>query len=89
VQYSGYGAASPYGGFGGYYGFAIGNLSTPGYYTTNSKYFLEAKLFDLQTDDLLMSIQSMAQNPKAIEMSSKKYVETLVQTIKELNIRKK
>jgi hypothetical protein len=89
VQYSGYGAASPYGGFGGYYGFAIGNLSEPGYYTTNSKYFLEAKLFDLKTDDLLMSIQSMAQNPAEIEKSSKKYVETLVETIRDLNIRKK
>jgi hypothetical protein len=89
VQYSGYGAASPYGGFGGYYGFAIGNLSEPGYYTTNNKYFLEAKLFDLNSDELLMSIQSMAQNPAIIQKSSKKYVETLVQTIRDMKIRKK
>ena len=89
VQYSGYNAASPYGGFGGYYGFAIGNLSTPGYYTTNSKYFLEAKLFDLKTDDLLLSIQSMAKNPKTLEKSSRKYVETLMETIKDLKVRGK
>ncbi len=89
VQYSGYSAASPYGGFGGYYGFAIGNLSTPGYYTTNNKYFLEAKLFDLKTDQLLLSIQTKAQNPAEIEKSSKKYVETLMNTIKDLNVRKK
>jgi hypothetical protein len=38
---------------------------------------------------LLMSIQSMAQNPAEIEKSSKKYVETLVETIRDLNIRKK
>jgi hypothetical protein len=36
-----------------------------------------------------MSIQSMATNPAEIEKSSKKYVQTLVQTIKDLNIRKK
>jgi len=88
VQYSGYSAASPYGGFGGYYGFAIGNLSTPGYYSTTSKYFLEAKLFDLKTDDLLLSIQSMAKNPKEIEKSSKKYVETVMGTIKDMKLRK-
>jgi hypothetical protein len=89
MQASGYNAISPYGGFGGYYGFAVGNLSTPGYYSTNSKYFLEAKLFNLKTDELLMSIQSMATNPQEIEKSSKKYVQTLMQTIKDLNIRKK
>ena len=89
VQYSGYGAASPYGGFGGYYGFAIGNLSTPGYYSTTSKYFLEAKLFNLKNDDLLLSIQSMAKNPKAIEKSSRQYVETVMETIKDMKVREK
>ena len=89
VQYSGYSAMSPYGGFGGYYGFAIGNLSTPGYYTTNSKYFIESKLFDLKTDETLLSIQSKVTNPDDIQKSSRRYVATVMQTIKDLKVRGK
>jgi len=89
VQYSGYGAASPYGGFGGYYGFAIGNLSTPGYYSTTSKYFLESKLFDLNSDETLLSIQSKVTDPSDVARATKKYTETIMETIKDLNIRKK
>ena len=92
VQHSGYSAmntAGRYGGFGGYYGFAIGNLSTPGYYSTDSKYFLEAKLFDLKTDELLLSIQTKAQNPSNIEKSVQKYTESLMKAINDLGLRKK
>jgi len=92
MQYSGYNAArsgyGPYGGFGGYYGFAIGNLSTPGYYTTNSKYFIETKLFDLNTDETLLSMQSKVANPDDIKKASQKYVESVVKTIKDLKVRK-
>jgi hypothetical protein len=91
VQYSGYGAAAsgygPYGGFGGYYGFAIGNLSQPGYYTTSSKYFIECKLFDLKTDETLLSMQSKVTNPSEIEKSSKAFVQSVVETIRDMKIR--
>ena len=92
VQYSGYSGmhpTGPYGGFGGYYGFAIGNLSTPGYYSTDSKYFIEAKLFDLNTDELLLSIQTKAENPSDIEKSCKKYTESVMKAINDLGLRKK
>jgi hypothetical protein len=83
----GYGNYGPYGGFGGYYGFCVGNLSSPGYYSTNNKYFIEAKLFDLKSDTLLLSIQSKATNPGRIEKSSKQYTETLMEEFK--NLRKR
>jgi hypothetical protein len=82
----GYGA---YGGFGGYYGYASSTMSTPGYYTTDKKYFLEAKMFSLKTDDLLLSIQSKADNPDHIEKSSKQYIETLMDEIELLTLKKK
>ena len=90
VQYSGYSAtmpAGPYGGFGGYYGFCINTMSTEGYYTTTSKYFLESKLFTVNTDETLLSIQSKVANPKTLERASKEYTESLMQTIRDLKIR--
>ena len=84
-SYGGYGAyGGPYGGFGGYYGYAVSTVSTPGYYTTDNEYFIEAKLFDLKTDDLLLSIQSKAKNPGEISKASKEYTETLMEEIKKM-----
>jgi hypothetical protein len=82
----GYGA---YGGFGGYYSYASSTMSTPGYYTTDKKYFLEAKMFSLKTDDLLLSIQTKADNPDHIEESSKQYIGTLMDEIEILTLKKK
>jgi hypothetical protein len=91
LQYSGYSAAAPagpYGGFGGYYGFCINTMSTEGYYTTTSKYFLETKLFTVNSDETLLSIQSKVSNPKTLERASKEYTQSLMQTIRDLKIRK-
>lgn len=83
--YGGYGAyGGPYGGFGGYYGYAVSTVSTPGYYTTDKEYFIEAKLFDIKSDELLFSIQSTAKNPGEISKSSKEYTETLMEEIKKM-----
>lgn len=87
--YGGYGAYGPYGGFGGYYGYAVSTMSTPGYYKTDNKYFLEAKMFDLKTEELLFSIQTKADNPGAIQQSSKEYTQTIMDEIKELTKKKK
>jgi len=82
--YGGYGAHGAYGGFGGYYGYTVSTMGNPGYYTTDNKYFIEAKLFDFKTDELLMSVQSKATNPDAIEKSSKLYTETLMEEVDKL-----
>jgi hypothetical protein len=87
--YGGYGAMGTYGGFGGYYGYAVNTFSTPGYYTTDNKYFIEGKLFEIKTDETLFSIQSKADNPSGIEKSSKKYTEILMKEIDEMKKQKK
>ena len=89
-SYAGYGGFTPYGvygGFGGYYGYAVNTMTTPGYYTTTSKYFVEAKVFDLKTDETLMSMQTKVENPETIEKTSKAYTDLFVEEIKD--IRKK
>ena len=87
--YGGYGATGMYGGFGGYYGYAVSTMSTPGYYTTDQKYFIEGKLFDMKTEDVMLSIQSKADNPEGIEKSSKQYTKTLMEEVKNLKLRQK
>jgi hypothetical protein len=87
--YGGFGAYGGYGGFGGYYGYSSSIMSTPGHYTTDKTYFLEAKLFDIKTEELLLSIQSKAVNPGKISTSSKAYTQTLVEEIKSLGLGKK
>jgi hypothetical protein len=87
--YGGYGAYGMYGGFGGYYGYAVNTMSTPGYYTTDKKYFIEGKLFDMKTEEVLLSIQTKADNPSGIEKSSKQYTKTLMEEVKRLNLRQK
>jgi len=87
--YAGYPAYGAYGGFGGYYGYVCTTVTTPGYYTTTNKYFIEGKLFDLKTDELLFSIQSKAKNPKGIAEASKEYTELLMEEIKKMKSEKK
>ena len=87
APYGGYGGA--YGGFGGYYSYTVNIISTPGYYTTDNTYFIEGKLFELKTGELLLSVQSKASNPSGIEKSSKEYTVSLMDEINSLTKRKK
>ena len=76
-------AYGPYGGFGGYYGYAITTMTSPGYYTTTNKYFVEAKVFDLKTDETLMTTQTKVTNPESIQKASKKYADLFVEEVKD------
>jgi hypothetical protein len=71
----------PYGGFGGYYGYAVTTMTSPGYYTTKTKYFVEAKVFDIKTDETLLTTQTKVTNPKSIEKASKQYTDLFVEEI--------
>ncbi|MHA4847693.1 hypothetical protein ACX0G7_26235 [Flavitalea antarctica] len=87
--YGGYGPHSAYGGFGGYYSYAVSTVGSPGYYQTDKKYFIEAKMFDLKTEELLFSVQTEANNPAYIATSSKEYTAAVMKEIKRLNLQKK
>jgi len=81
--YSPYSMYPYYGSFGGYYSFNQ-SMYQPGYYQTDSKYFLEGNLYNVQTGDLLMSIQTKADNPESIKKSSKKYTQLLIDEVNRL-----
>lgn len=76
-----------YGMFGGYYGYSSAMYS-PGYYSTDKTYFLESNLYDARTEELLLSVQSKADNPPAIQKSSKIYTESLIKELESLGFLK-
>jgi hypothetical protein len=68
-----------YAGFGGYYGYAYGAYySSPGYYTEDKTYFMEARLFDVASENMIWSAQSEAYNPSKIDKFSRDYTALLV-----------
>lgn len=56
-----------YGGFGAYYAYGYNNFYTPGYYTDDKIYYLEANLYDTATEKLVWSAQSKTYNPTSLD----------------------
>ena len=79
--YGGYGPYGSYGAYGtgfyGYYNYWQPTLYSPGYWTTDKTYFIEANAYDAETQQLIWSVQSKADNPSGIEKSSREYTEML------------
>jgi len=78
--YTPYNSYGYYGNFGNYYAYGA-TMYSPGYYTTDKTYFIESNLFDVKTEDLVMSIQSKAENPSGIEKASQEYMKTIVSEV--------
>jgi len=75
------GAFVPYAGYGytysGYYAYTP-TFYSPGYYTTDKTYFIESNLFNADTEQMLISMQSKVVNPPDIVKASKQYTKILV-----------
>jgi hypothetical protein len=75
------GSAYPMAGYGfrGYYG-AYGAMAySPGYYTTDKTYFIEIKLFDVKSGDMVWSAQSETTNPGKIETAAMEFAKVVVE----------
>lgn len=84
--YMGYGGY----GFGGYYGYMAPSIySTPGYTTTDKTYFMEARLFEAASENMVWSAQSEAYNPSKIDKFSKDYSSMLVEQMQKDLVAKK
>jgi hypothetical protein len=79
--YGGYGPYGSYGAYGtgfyGYYNYWQPTIYSPGYWQTDKTYFIEANAYDAETQQIIWSVQSKADNPSGIEKSSKEYTELL------------
>jgi hypothetical protein len=71
-----------YGSYYGYYNHYYPQVYSPGYYSVDKTYYLEANLFDLKADRLLWSIQSEASNPKSLPDWFEKYSYMLMSHLK-------
>ena len=78
-----------YGNFYGYYSNYYATASTPGYYTHDKEYFIQGNLYDLETEALMVSVQSKIFNPSSIEKFSKAYAKEVFQQMQDEGLLKK
>ena len=86
VGYAPYGGYGPYGSYGaygtgfyGYYSYWYGTIYDAGYYTTDNTYFIEANAYDAETQQVIWSVQSKADNPSNIEKTTRQYTDMLME----------
>ncbi len=66
-----------YGSYWGYYGYYSTQVYSPGYYTTNKVYTMEAALYDLSTEQLVWSARSETVDPTSVNSFSREYSEVV------------
>lgn len=71
-----------YGSYYGYYSYHYPHVYSPGYYSSDNTYYIETNFYDLESDLLLWSIQSEANNPSSIESWFKEYSYLLLSELK-------
>jgi hypothetical protein len=74
------GSAYPMAGYGfrGYYRSFGAMAYSPGYYTTDKSYFVEIKLFDVKSGDMIWSAQSQTTNPGKLETAAMDFARVVV-----------
>lgn len=82
-----YAPFSPYyGRFWGYYNWRYGSIYEPGYYTNNTKYFLESNLYDLKDKKMIYSAQSESFDPPSAERLAVVYTQKIVKDMVKQNL---
>lgn len=70
-----------HGRFWSYYGTYNPYMYDPGYYTTDKNYYLEANLYDTETEQLVWSCQSETTNPSSLEKFSTSFAKAVVEQL--------
>ncbi|KPQ13136.1 MAG: hypothetical protein HLUCCX10_13935 [Algoriphagus marincola HL-49] len=70
-----------YGRFWPYYNTYSPLMYEPGYYTTDKNYYLEANLYDANTEELIWSTQSETTNPTSLEDFSTAFANSIVKQL--------
>jgi hypothetical protein len=71
-----------YGSYYGYYNYYSPHVYSPGYYSSDKTYYIESNFYDLESDQLLWSIQSEAYNPSSLERWYNEYTYNLLKELK-------
>jgi hypothetical protein len=64
--------------FWGYYNTMYSRIYSPGYYTTETRYFWESNLYDMSLKDLLYSVQTESFDPASSESLAHEYGKLIV-----------
>jgi hypothetical protein len=72
-----------YGSYYGYYNHYYPQVYSPGYYSSDKTYYIETNFYDIESDQLLWSIQSEAYNPTSIDTWFDKYSYDLLKELKD------
>lgn len=62
----------------GYYSTMYGRIYEPGYYAENTKYFWESNLYDLNTKQLIYSVQTESFDPSSAESLAHEYGKIII-----------
>ena len=75
--------------FWGYYSNMYGRVYSPGYYTTDTKYFWESNFYNLDTKELLYSAQSQSFDPQSAATMGHEYGLMIVKNMVKNNVLQK
>lgn len=64
--------------FWGYYNTMTARIYSPGYYTYDKKYFWESNLYDMNTKELIYSVQTESFNPNSSEQLAHEYSDLII-----------
>jgi hypothetical protein len=67
--------------FWGYYGTLNRRIYEPGYYVTNTRYFWESNLYDMNSDTLIYSVQTQSFTPAEAESLGHEYGKLIVKNM--------
>jgi len=73
----------------GYYNYYYPVVYSPGYYTVDKTFYLEANLYDIKSDKLVWSVQSEARNPDNLAEWFKEYSTLLMNHLKSEGLNQK
>jgi len=72
--------------FWGYYSTMYERIYEPGYYTENTEYFWESNLYDLNTKELIYSVQTKSFNPTNWSTLAHEYGKIIFEDLKRNNL---
>jgi hypothetical protein len=78
-----------YGNYYNYYDYYYPQVYSPGYYSTDKTFYVEANFYDLESGKLLWSVQSEASNPKDLPDWYNNYSTMLINHLKSKGLNQK
>jgi hypothetical protein len=75
-----------YNRFWGYYGVMSHRIYEPGYYVTDTRYFWESNFYDMNTQQLLYSVQTQTFDPASSESLGHEYGQLIVKSMVKNNV---